>query len=115
MGGAQEKGAVCEWWDLQPSGGPGEAGNHRAACHMGEETLARRGPLGLPLHPQRSTQGMPSPLTRPTEERYLTSVHSTPGSCWPCLALSWVPLQREAKAESTPCKAAGDPDNGRGG
>ena len=110
----QEKGAVWEWWDLQPSGGPGEAGNHGAAC-LGDETLASRGPRGLPLHPQRSTQGMPSPLTRPTEERCLTSMHSTPSSGWPCLALSWVPLRREARAESTLCKAAGDPDNGRGG
>lgn len=83
----QEKGAVWECWGLQPSGGPGEAGNQGAACHMGDKTLARRGPLGLPLHPQRSTQGTPSPLSRPTEERCLAPVHSTPGSCWPHLAL----------------------------
>lgn len=75
--GEQEQGAVWHWGGVPSlAGGRGEAGNRGAACHMGEETLARRGPLRSLPHPQRSAQGparppapptLPSPRARPLE------------------------------------------------
>lgn len=95
-GGAGAGGCVALGGVPSLAGGRGEAGNQGAACHMGEETLARRGPLRSLPHPQRSAQGparppapptLPSPRARPLEV-LLRGDTPGPGALLPRLMLA---------------------------